>query len=140
MEGGRAYLNFGADWRKDFTVTIAPQDLKSFTAAGIDPRGYSGKMVRVRGWVQYLNRPPDRCHRLRHGDGTIGARYPSVPSASHEPGPPGLDWETAQVERPEGMDATPPSVPPVGGGGGLGTRATSRARATHTTSPRSVTG
>lgn len=57
VKGGRAYLNFGADWRKDFTVTIAPQDLKSFTAAGIDPRGYSGKMVRVRGWVQYLNGP-----------------------------------------------------------------------------------
>ncbi|HEY8697188.1 MAG TPA: thermonuclease family protein [Rhizomicrobium sp.] len=57
VKGGRAYLNFGADWRRDFTVTIAPQDLKSFSAAGIDPRSYSGKMVRVRGWVQYLNGP-----------------------------------------------------------------------------------
>jgi hypothetical protein len=57
VKGGRAYLNFGADWRKDFTVTIAPQDLKSFTAAGIDPRSYAGKTVRVRGWVQYLNGP-----------------------------------------------------------------------------------
>jgi hypothetical protein len=40
--------------------------------------------------------------------------------ASLQPGPPGLDWVTADVERPEGMDATPPSVPPVGAGGGLG--------------------
>ena len=41
-------------------------------------------------------------------------------AASHEPGPPGLDWATADVERPAGMDATPPSIPPVGAGGGLG--------------------
>jgi len=57
VKGGRAYLNFGADWRKDFTVTIAPQDLKTFTAAGVDPRSYAGKTVRVRGWVQFLNGP-----------------------------------------------------------------------------------
>jgi hypothetical protein len=43
-----------------------------------------------------------------------------VASAGHEPGPPGLDWTTAQVERPAGMDATPPSISPVGGNGGLG--------------------
>jgi hypothetical protein len=40
--------------------------------------------------------------------------------ASHEPGPPGLDWTTAEVERPAGMDAAPPSIPPVGNNGGLG--------------------
>ena len=51
-----------------------------------------------------------------------GVTTPGVPSgaASHEPGPPGLDWATADVERPAGMDAAPPSVPPVGAGGGLG--------------------
>lgn len=45
---------------------------------------------------------------------------PSPVVASHVPGPPGLDWETADVERPEGMDAAPPSISPVGSGGGLG--------------------
>jgi hypothetical protein len=41
--------------------------------------------------------------------------------ASHEPGSPGLDWTKATaVERPEGMSAEPPSIPPVGSGGGLG--------------------
>jgi hypothetical protein len=39
-------------------------------------------------------------------------------AASHRPGPPGLDWSAAaEVERPEGMSAEPPSVPPVTGGG-----------------------
>jgi hypothetical protein len=53
-----------------------------------------------------------------------GPSAPSAPAASdagsHVPGPAGLDWATAEVERPAGMDATPPSIPPVGSGGGLG--------------------
>jgi hypothetical protein len=36
---------------------------------------------------------------------------------SHEPGPPGLDWTVADVERPAGMEAAPPSIAPVTGGG-----------------------
>ena len=44
-----------------------------------------------------------------------------MPGPSRSPGPPGLDWvEAARVERPEGMAATPPSIPPVGNAGGLG--------------------
>jgi len=54
---GRAYLNFGQDWKTDFTVSISPDDMKNFTAAGIDPRSYQGKTVRVRGIVQQLNGP-----------------------------------------------------------------------------------
>jgi hypothetical protein len=43
---------------------------------------------------------------------------PSAAAASHRPGPPGLDWTTAvEVQRPEGMGAEPPSIPPVTGGG-----------------------
>lgn len=57
VKEGRAYLNFGADWRTDFTVTIAPQDMKAFRAANIDPRDYVGKTIRVRGMVQSLNGP-----------------------------------------------------------------------------------
>ena len=44
----------------------------------------------------------------------------AAPSGSQEPGPAGLDWSTAEVERPAGMDATPPSISPVGDTGGLG--------------------
>lgn len=57
VRAGRAYLNFGDDWRSDFTVTIAPEDMKHFREAGIDPEGYAGKRVRVRGWIQSLNGP-----------------------------------------------------------------------------------
>lgn len=52
---GRTYLNFGADWRKDFTVTIAPADRRRFAA--LDPLRLAGREVRVRGWLGLRNGP-----------------------------------------------------------------------------------
>ena len=57
VKDGRAYLNFGADWKTDFTVTISPDDMKTFRRMGVDPLGYEGRLVRVRGIVQWLNGP-----------------------------------------------------------------------------------
>lgn len=57
VRDGRAYLNFGSDWRTDFTVTIAPDDMALFRREGIDPRGYAGLRVRVRGWIESMNGP-----------------------------------------------------------------------------------
>jgi micrococcal nuclease len=57
VKDGRAYLDFGPDWRTDFTVTVAPGDLDNFRRDGLDPRDYAGKTVRVRGIVQQLNGP-----------------------------------------------------------------------------------
>jgi micrococcal nuclease len=54
---GRVYLNFGGDWHTDLTVTISPDDLKNFDAMGVDPHGYQGKTVRVRGLVEQHNGP-----------------------------------------------------------------------------------
>ena len=52
---GRAYLNFGADYRTDFTVAIARKHRKHF--AQLDPLGLTGARVRVRGWVELMNGP-----------------------------------------------------------------------------------
>ena len=54
---GRIFLNFGPDYRTDFTVTIAPQDMKFFRSAGLDPRTLQGKTIRVRGWISLQNGP-----------------------------------------------------------------------------------
>ncbi len=54
---GRVYLNFGPDWRSDFTVTIAPAARRRFEAAGIDPLDYEGRWIRARGWVKSFNGP-----------------------------------------------------------------------------------
>jgi hypothetical protein len=57
VKSGRAYLDFGADWKTDFTVTVAPEDMANFRRDGIDPRDYAGKTIRVRGIVQQFNGP-----------------------------------------------------------------------------------
>lgn len=54
---GRAYLNFGADWREDFTVTVAPRDRRRFFSPDWDAEAYEGRRVRVRGWLESYNGP-----------------------------------------------------------------------------------
>ena len=54
---GRVYLNFGPDWRTDFTISIAPKDSKSFERAGIALDGLSGALVRARGLIRSQNGP-----------------------------------------------------------------------------------
>lgn len=54
---GRVYLNFGQDWRQDFTVTVSPRDRGLFDRAGFDHQGLAGHRVRVRGWLKHYNGP-----------------------------------------------------------------------------------
>lgn len=54
---GRAYLNFGLDWKTDFTVSVAPRHLKLFRAAGVDIVSMENQRVRVRGWLVRRNGP-----------------------------------------------------------------------------------
>jgi micrococcal nuclease len=55
--GGRIYLNFGDDWRSDFTISIDRKDVPAFAAAGMNLKGLAGKRVRVRGWIEWRNGP-----------------------------------------------------------------------------------
>jgi len=54
---GRVYLNFGSDYKTDFTVTIAKKHRKKFEAVGLDPLSLEGARIRVRGWVELYNGP-----------------------------------------------------------------------------------
>lgn len=54
---GRGYLNFGRDWRTDFTVTISPRNMRLFRRARMPPDAFKGKRVRVRGWLNKRNGP-----------------------------------------------------------------------------------
>lgn len=49
------YLNFGDDWRNDFTVGIAPRILKTNRWSGWDVDSLTGKRLRVRGWMRAYN-------------------------------------------------------------------------------------
>ncbi len=51
------YLNFGPDWRTDFTFRIDRRALRLFERADIDPLIFSGRAVRGRGWIKPQNGP-----------------------------------------------------------------------------------
>ncbi|MEE9139293.1 MAG: thermonuclease family protein [Alphaproteobacteria bacterium] len=53
----RGYLNFGEDWRSDFTISISPKARRLFEAEGMDIEGLAGRRVRVRGWLKSYNGP-----------------------------------------------------------------------------------
>ena len=54
---GRAYLNFGPDYRTDFTISISPKDMRMFKRSNFDPTALDGRRVRVRGWLKSFNGP-----------------------------------------------------------------------------------
>ena len=51
------FLNFGKDWKEDFTAAIAAPDVQAFARAGIDLDGLKGARVRLRGWIERWNGP-----------------------------------------------------------------------------------
>lgn len=53
----RIYLNFGPDWRTDFTVSIDTRLLPAFEENGLDPMELKGRRIRVRGWIVSRNGP-----------------------------------------------------------------------------------
>ncbi|MEQ9557455.1 MAG: thermonuclease family protein [Rhodospirillales bacterium] len=54
---GVIYLNFGANWRTDFTVRIDRKAARLFKRAGLGPETYRGRHLRVRGWLKNWNGP-----------------------------------------------------------------------------------
>lgn len=54
---GQVYLNFGADWRTDFTVHLTATGRRALVDRGIDAAALAGARVRVRGWVTWRNGP-----------------------------------------------------------------------------------
>lgn len=54
---GRRYINFGEDWRTDFTVTFDSSTAPLFEESGLDIATLEGRAIRVRGWVEWYNGP-----------------------------------------------------------------------------------
>lgn len=79
------YLNFGADWRSDFTVRIARRAVRDFERVGIDLEELAGRRVEVRGYVLEAGGPlielshPEQI-RIQPGSGALG--HPSSASAA----------------------------------------------------------
>ncbi len=54
---GTVYLNFGSDWRTDFTIMIPKSARSIFAESGLALLSLKGKFVRVRGWLRKRGGP-----------------------------------------------------------------------------------
>ncbi len=54
---GRAYLNFEANWRRDFTASLSASADKRLTTSGLNAEHLQSKRIRVRGWIERRNGP-----------------------------------------------------------------------------------
>ena len=57
LRSGRTYINFGLDYRTDFTVVVEAGDEAAFEEAGRPLADLAGRLVRVRGWIEAENGP-----------------------------------------------------------------------------------
>lgn len=55
--GQRRFLEFGADWRRDFTAGLDAAARRRFERADVDLETLEGARVRVRGWLRWWNGP-----------------------------------------------------------------------------------
>ncbi len=53
----KTYLNFGPDWKTDFTIEIPSGVLRKMKKTGIDPTTFQNKNVEIRGWVEWAGGP-----------------------------------------------------------------------------------
>lgn len=60
------YLNFGSDWRTDFTVRVTPETRRQLSRAGIDPMALTGKTIRARGYIEEYNGPMITLETIHH--------------------------------------------------------------------------
>jgi len=54
VRGGRTYLNFGSDYRTDFTVVVGEKIAAQMDEA---PESLIGARIEVRGWIEMVNGP-----------------------------------------------------------------------------------
>ena len=55
--GSRFYMNFGKNWRDDFTIVIEKYGQKIFKKANVNPFDYENALIRVRGWIENKDGP-----------------------------------------------------------------------------------
>ncbi len=51
------YINFGHNWREDFTLGISSATLRGFSRKHIYPSKWNGMEIRVHGWIESYNGP-----------------------------------------------------------------------------------
>jgi endonuclease YncB( thermonuclease family) len=101
---GTIYLNFDADWRRAFSVSLRRGDRGLLGPNAGDPKALEGKLVRVRGWIEQRHGPTIELSTAglievldELGSGAAATRpLPGGPGAGPRPG------------APQGPDQKPP--------------------------------
>lgn len=57
MVNNVTYINFGNDYRKDFTIGVKSSVRRDLTKSGINIQMLTGKTIRVHGWMENYNGP-----------------------------------------------------------------------------------
>jgi endonuclease YncB( thermonuclease family) len=62
--GTVTYVNFGRRWTQDFAVTISRRMMGAFESAGIAPKSFERRRIRVRGWIERRGGPRIEASRV----------------------------------------------------------------------------
>lgn len=54
---GRIYVNFGRDYKTDFTVVVERENLRNWPGGAADIQALQGRQIRIRGWLKDWNGP-----------------------------------------------------------------------------------
>ena len=57
LKNNRTYINFGPNWREDFTLSLTSEAKRELSKQNLDPLNWAGKRVRGRGWLEEYNGP-----------------------------------------------------------------------------------
>jgi micrococcal nuclease len=57
LQDGPVYINFGIDYRTDFTIRVEASHLERFISSDMDLEALQGRRIRVRGWLYEQNGP-----------------------------------------------------------------------------------
>jgi micrococcal nuclease len=117
------YLNFGSDWKTDFTVRIGKDVLSSAPSLQHALGTLAGRHVSVRGWIERRNGPMIDIRdpaQIDFGtstdlrdDAVSRDTAPSAAEPAHTPGgrePPATEPDPQKRMRPEGPVGTPPGA------------------------------
>lgn len=107
----RTYVNFGSDWRSDFTAGIEARVLRANPEWAKTLAVLEGQRVEVRGWIQYRNGPyidiEDPSQIAVVGDELQQPSPPTggpVTSSDREPAPPAQKQERPEPKAPGALD------------------------------------
>ena len=87
QRSGQLYLNFGADWRTDFTVVVAKGLLKGTSDDAHPAASLSGHTIRVRGWIERRYGPAIELFDLNDLEVLTGNGTAAAPSSALESEP-----------------------------------------------------